>query len=153
MKRQDLLDRIAHLVIQSECNSGLRFLLAALEFQAELDEEQFLEDQSNMRRRPKRLQRMDTLAFVRPVHLPQCLTRRQQVEPLANCGRNSFHHFGGEVLQRSPDGPAKPPRSELPLARRLINGDDSSDLQRLGSSLFGVAFRFTQNLELRLPEL
>src|SRR5579872_4297175 len=131
MKRQNLLDGLPYLVIQGESNSGLRFLLAALEFQAQFNEEQFFKDHANVCGGPKRLESMNALAFIRPMHLPQRLTRTHQVQPLANRRRDSLRQLGCQLFQRAPNDPAKPSRGELPLACRLINWNDSPDLQRL----------------------
>ncbi len=53
MKGQNLLDRLARVVIQAKGDAGLRFLLSAFEFQPQLDEEQFFKDQPNVRGRAR----------------------------------------------------------------------------------------------------
>ena len=55
MKRQNLFYGFAHRVIEAERDSGLGFLLAALEFKAQLDKEKLFEDQANMHGRPRGL--------------------------------------------------------------------------------------------------
>ena len=56
MKRQYLLNRLANGIVKLERDSGLRLLLAALEFQSKLDEKKLIEDQPDVRRRARRLQ-------------------------------------------------------------------------------------------------
>ncbi len=53
MKRQNFLNSGAHVFIQPKSNAGLRLLLAAFQFESQLNEKQFFEDQPDVRRRAR----------------------------------------------------------------------------------------------------
>ncbi len=65
-----------------------RFLLAAFEFEAELDEEKLLKNQADVRRSAKSLKILQALSRFRPVNFPQSLARRNQAEMLPYRVRN-----------------------------------------------------------------
>ena len=69
MKRQDLLDRFSHSIIQPKRDAGLRLHLPALEFEPQLDKKEFLEDQPQMSRRTCGLQIGQALTWFGPMHL------------------------------------------------------------------------------------
>ena len=79
-------------LVQLERDSGLRLLLAALQFQAQLDEEELFEDQPYVRRRARRLQVRKALAGIGPVNFPQRLaagTRFSRLRTAAGMGSGS----------------------------------------------------------------
>ena len=86
MKWQYLLNRMPHAIVQLKRDSGLRLLLPPLEFEPQLDKEQFIENQPDMRRRPRRLQIAETLARLRPVHFP---TKLRAETPGSNAPRTA----------------------------------------------------------------
>ncbi len=100
MEWQNLLDRLPYPVVEPKSNSGLRLLLAALHFQPQLDEKQFLKDQPDMRGRARRLQIFEALSSLRPMNFPQRLARRNQRQPLAHGCWNSFCQLGSQIVQR-----------------------------------------------------
>ena len=79
---QNFLDCHAHRIIEMEGDAGMSFLLAALQFEAELHEEQFLENKSQVRRSAGRPQGLQTFARVGPVDLVQGLARRDKAARL-----------------------------------------------------------------------
>ncbi len=155
MKRQNLLNRRPHPVVQSKCDSGLRLLLVPLQLQPQFHEEQLVKDHPDMRRRARRLQRFEAFARLRPVHVPQRGPRRNQAEMRAHRGRNRVRQVRREIVERGANRLPEPARRQP--SDRLVNGNDAPNLQRLGSFLFravlaGVS-RVPQDLELRLNDL
>src|SRR5437870_1770529 len=51
------------------------------------------------------------------------------------------------------DNPSKPARGQSPLPCRFENGDDATNLQRLGNLGFRITVAFSDDLELRLHQL
>ena len=154
MKGQNLLDRRANRLVETKSNSGLCFLLAALQFQSQFDEEQFLEDHADVRRSARGLQIPQALASIRPMDLAERLVRRHQRQALAHDGRNRFEQIGIQVFNRGTDRAPKPARGKA--SDRFIDRHDATDLQRL-SSLFGAVLAgvggVAQYLELRIADL
>ena len=136
MKRQNLLDRRPHPVVQPECDPRLRLLLAPLQFHPEFDEEQLIEDHPQMCRSTARLQVLEAFARLRPMHVPQRGPRRDQPQMRAHGGRNRVRQIGRQVVERRADRLPKPARSQPP--NRFINRNDASDLQRLGRLFLGA---------------
>src|SRR5208282_4144797 len=158
VKRQYLLNRLANPVVQRKRDSGLRFLLAALELQPQLDEKQFIENQPDVRRRARRLQIGKTLARIRPVHLPQRFSRRHQAKMRAYRRRNGIAQIGVQILQRPADNAPEPPRRKLPLPGRFVDRNNPPNLKRgrrffLGLIRSALFVNVAKNLELRLHDL
>ena len=158
MKGQNLLDRLPRGIVDLERNTGLRFLLAAPQLQPQFDEEQFVENQPDVRRRARRLQIGKAFPGLRPMHLPQSLTRRCQAEMCPHGRRDRIGEIGIQILQGEADNPPKPARRQLALAGGFVDGNNSSDLERCG----GLLLRFigaalfvdvSQNFKLRLHDL
>ena len=84
MERQNLLDGIAHVFVQPESDAGLRFLLAAFQFESQLDEKQFFKDQPDVRGGARRLQVLQALAGIRPVDSPKRLAWRDERKMVAH---------------------------------------------------------------------
>ena len=78
MKRQNSLDCSPGAVVQLERDSRLRFLLAALEFQPELHEKEFVENHTDVGGRTEGLQLLQAFAGLRPVNVPKGSSRRYQ---------------------------------------------------------------------------
>jgi len=162
MKRQYLLNRLANAVVKLKGDSGLRLLLAALEFQPKLDEKKFIEDHSYMRRRARRLQVGKTLACIGPVNFPQRFARRHQAQMCAHRGGDCIGKIRVQIFERPADNAPEPARRKLALAGRFVDRNNPSDLERGGCPFFGLFFRrpgaalfvdVTEKLELRLHDL
>src|SRR5438874_277056 len=151
MKRQDAFDRLPNLLSELKCNASLRLLLATLQFKAQLDKEQLLENHANVGRSSKSLQVVHALAFIRPVHSAERFARRDEVKTLANHSRNGFRQFRCEVFERPMNDPPEPSRGQPSLPGRLVNWNNAADFQRLGNFMLGFFFAFANDLELRLP--
>ncbi len=87
MEWEYLLDRVAHAGVKLKGDSSLRLLLAPPELQTELDEEQLVEDHSDMRRGARRLQVGETFSGIGPVNFPQRLAQRNQAQMATHRGR------------------------------------------------------------------
>ena len=108
MEGQNLLDGLPHPIVQAERDSGLRLLLAALEFEPQFQKEEFFKDQPDMGRGARGLQVLEAFAGIGPVHLPQRLARRDQAQVAAHGGWNRVGEFRRKILQHSVDDAAKP---------------------------------------------
>ena len=138
MKGQNFLDGLAHAVIQTKSDSGLRLLLAPLEFESKFGEEQFLEDQANVRGGARRLQSFEALSGFGPVNFPQSLAWRNQRQSLAHGGGNGFGEVGRQIFQGGADDAAKPARGHAPLSGGLVDGHDAADFERGCGFVIGV---------------
>src|SRR5271165_4627714 len=107
MKRKNLFYCLAHAVVQLKSDAGLRFLLAAFEFESQLDEKQFFKDQTDVRRRSRRLQGFEAFSSFGPMNFPQRLALRNQCQALAHGLRNGFCKFRSEVFQSGANDAAK----------------------------------------------
>src|SRR5215470_4709099 len=119
MKRQDALDRVADLVIQLKWNARLSLLLAAFAFESQLDKEEFLKNDADVRRCAKGLQVLRGLAFIGPVDLAERFTRGQELQALAHGRGYGFRQLRREIVQRSVDDAAEPPGRQPSLAGRF----------------------------------
>ena len=154
MKGQNFLDRLPHPIVQAKRDSGLRLLLASLEFQSQLDKKQFFKDQPDVRRRARRLQIFEALASLGPVHFPQRLTRRKQRQTPAHGRRNGFRQIGSQIVQSLADDSPKPARGHAALPGRLVDGHDASDFERRCRLVVRVfCAGIAQHLKLRLNDL
>ena len=81
----------AGAIIQLKCNAGLCFLLAAFQLEPQFHEKQFFKNETNVGRRARRLQVLQTLAGIRPMNPPQGLAGRDELqaacEPSPGLGR------------------------------------------------------------------
>ena len=144
--------------VKLKSDSGLRFLLAAFEFESKLDEKQFIEDHPYMRRRARRLQVGEAFSGIGPMRFPQCFAHRYQAQMGAHRGGNRVGQIGIQIFQRPADNAPEPAWRKFALSGGLVDGNDPSDFERGGSFLFrlvGAAFfvDVAQNLELRLHDL
>ncbi len=158
MERQNFFDRGTHRIIEAESDARLRLHLAALEFEPQFDEKQFLEDQADMRRGARGEQVLHAFAGVGPVYFPQRLPRPDQAEVAADRGRDGIGNFRREILQRRVQDAPKPARGQAALPGGFVDGDDSPDLERVGgflllSSARGPIFGVAQDFKLRLHQL
>ena len=155
MKRQDLLYRRAHAVVDLEGDAGLRAQLAPLQFQPELQKEQLFEDQPDVRRGARLLQVHQALADLGPVRLPEGLAPLDQPHAPANRRGNGVGDFRLQVLQHAVDDAAKPARGQPSVAGAFVDGHHAPDFQRLPLVLLAAFAHggIVQNLELRLDNL
>ncbi len=156
MEGQNLLDGFARPVVQLERDSGLRLLLAAFEFESQLQKEKFFKDQPDVRRGAGSLQVLKALAGIGPVDLAQGVPRRDQAQVLAHGGRYRIRELGREIFQNAVDDAPKPARGQAALAGRLVDGHDPADFERGCGFLlcaFGLVGGIAENFELRLDEL
>src|SRR5215468_4045191 len=137
MKRQNLFYCFAGSVIQTECDSSLRFLLAALEFKSHLYEKKLLEDKPNVRGCPRRLQIVETLAWFGPVGFPERISRGNKRDVLADEGRNRIWQVRRQAFQCSVNNAAKPTRGEPSLSGRFVNRHNSANFKRGFQFLLG----------------
>ncbi len=144
MKRQDALHGGAHAVVDLERDAGLRAHLAALQFESEFEEEQFFEDQPDVRGRARRLQVRQALANLGPVRLPEGATAIDQLHAATNGGRNRVGNILVEVLQHAVDDAAKPARGEAAVAGGFVDRNDAADFERLPLLIFGGGFRLAE---------
>src|SRR5208282_3048843 len=162
MKRQYLLFSLANAIVELKSDSGFRPLLAALEFEAQFDEKQLIENHSYMCRRTRRLQVGKTLSGIGPVHFKQRFPRRHQAQMRAHRRRDWIGDWiaktGIQIFQRPADNPPKPARRKFALPGRFVDRNNPSNLKR-GSRLFfslvgsALFVNVAQNLELRLHDL
>ena len=153
MKRQDALDRLPHPLVNAERNSRQRPHALALQLQPQLEEEQLLEDQPDLRRRARRLQIFQPRRLLRPVRQPERLPPRHQPHPPPHRSGIASGDVRRQVLQRAVDHPPEPARRYLPAACRLVNRHNPPDLRGLGNRLRNVAILFIQNFKLRIDQL
>src|SRR6185312_2502593 len=71
---KEAFDRLAHAIIEFEADSGAPAKVAAFEFQANFEKEQFLKDETAMRRRAATLEGGEALADRREVGLLERLS-------------------------------------------------------------------------------
>src|SRR5437660_1537947 len=86
MKRQDFFDRFACTGADLEGNARTRSLFAPLELKAELDKEEFVKDQPDMRGCARRLKIAKAFARIRPMNFRQRLSRSGQAQMCADRG-------------------------------------------------------------------
>ena len=158
MKRQYLLDRLAHAAAKMKGDSGLRLLLPAFEFEAKLDEKKLIENHPYVSRGARRLQVAKAFAGIGPVRFPQRLAWRHQAQMGAHRRGDWIGKLGIQIFQRPSDNAPEPAWRKLALAGRFVDRNDASDLERGGGLLFSLigAALFVdvaQNLELRLHNL
>src|SRR5262249_10331465 len=111
MKRQNFLDCFADTLVQAEGNAGLGLLLTTLEFQSQLQEEKLFKDQPHVSGSAGRLQVVKAFSRLRPVNLPQSLTRGDQATAVANCCWYRVlrsRRIRRKCVECGPDDPAKP---------------------------------------------
>src|SRR5579885_2170150 len=99
MKGQNLLDRGTDPVVQPEGNTGLSFLLAALEFEAKLNKEKLLEDEPDVGRRTRGLEVFKACACLGPMYFPQGLPRRHQCDVRSHHGGDGIRYFGRQMVE------------------------------------------------------
>ena len=102
---------------------------AALQLQSQFEKEQLLENETELRRSPRRLERGKAFAGIGPVGTPERLEARNQPEAAANRRRNGIGKIGIERLQRRVDNPAEPAGRQP--ARTLVDGYDPAHFQRM----------------------
>ena len=158
MKGQNLLDGVARPVVEPESDAGLRLHLTAAEFEAQFHEEQFLEDQPEMRGRARGLQIGEALSRLGPMHLPQGFDRRNEAHARTNGGRNWVGQSLRDVFERAANDAPEPACGQPALARGLVDGNDAADFQRGGLFLVdcvarSILGRLAQDFKLRLHDL
>ena len=143
-------------IVQAEGDSGLRFLLAAFEFETQFDKEKLLEDQADVRGGARGVQILQAFAGIRPVNLPQRLARRSEAEMAADGSGKGIRKIRGEVLERAADDAAEPARGQAPLAGGFVDGNNSSHLERRDDLVFrpsGEPCAVVEKFELGLDQL
>ena len=154
MKRQNFLDGLAHAIIGAKSDASFGLLLTPLELQAEFDEEQFFEDQTDVRGRAAGLQVREAFASFGPMHFPEGLARRNQSQALAHGGRNRFRDLRSEIVERFANDAAKPAGGYAALPGRFVDRHDAAHFERRRSfvvRIFGGGI--AQHLKLRLDDL
>src|SRR5438477_4341149 len=154
MKGQYLLDGGSHAIIQLAGNSCLCLLLAAFEFKSEFDEKELVKNHADVGRRAERLQLVQALSGLGPVHVPQGCPRRDQSQVRANRRWNRIRQIGSQVVERGVNCPPKPARGKPSCG--FVNGYDTANFQRLCRLLFRAILRIAgiaQDFKLRLDDL
>ena len=126
---QDAFQRLADGRIDAEAYSRQAAHAAALQLQPQFEKKQLLEDEAEMRRRARRLERGKAFAGIGPVGMPERLEARNEPEAAANRRRNGIGKIGIDRLQRRVDDPAEPAGRQP--ARALVNGHDAAHFQRM----------------------
>src|SRR6266550_936819 len=127
VKWQYLLYRFADSGPDLEGDAGARSLFAALEFEAEFDEEQFVKDQSNMRECSRRLKIAEALASVRPVNFRERFPGSDQAEMSSHCGWDRVGSIGPQIVERPAYDASEPARRKFALAGGFVDRNDASD--------------------------
>ena len=102
MEWQDVFQRLADARVDAEADSRQAAHAAALQLQTQFEKEQLLEDETEVRRSARRLQRGKAFAGVGPVGTPEGLEARDQPEAAANRRRNRRR----EDWDRAPPAPS-----------------------------------------------
>ena len=138
MKWQYLLYGFAGSSTDLEGDAGARSLLAALEFESEFDEEQFVEDQANMRGCTRGLKIAEALASVGPMNFRKRFAWSNQAKMGAHYGWDRIGSIGAQIVQCPAYDASKPARRKLALAGGLVDGNDASDFERRGGLFLGL---------------
>ena len=120
---------------------------AALEFEAELEEEELFEDEAAMGGRGKALQLGEGRAFGRKVDFAQRGFAVGKIEPREHRLRQALGHGAAHGFEQVEDDLALPARGQAAAAERFVDGRDAADFKQ---ARFGVVGCVGQNLELRL---
>src|SRR4029078_10945022 len=83
-------------IVQTECDSGLRLLLAPFELEAQLKKKKFFKDQPDMGRSAEGLQVLKALAGIGPVDLAERILWRDQAHVAANGGWDRVRELRGK---------------------------------------------------------
>src|SRR5882762_3744605 len=145
LERQDALQRFAHSVFPQTERDGV-FLASGLAVQseAELIHEKFLEDEPLLRRRTKRVQGIEGFAGFWKVRVNQSFAARGIAKPRSQSLRQNIRHPLIDKLHRGVHGAANLPGTEC--ANRFVDRHDSADLG-------GVHFFIAQHFDLRIDHL
>src|SRR6266404_2654557 len=141
-----------------EGDAGTRPLLAPLEFESEFDEEQFIEDQTDVRRRTGGLKIGETFSWVRPVDFRQRFAASDQAEVGTHCGRNWIGRVRPKIIEGPANDPPEPARSQFSLSGGFVNRNDAADFERGGGFFLGIVgaplfIDVAENLKLGLDDL
>ena len=147
MEGKHLADGFAHLVVGGEGDALALLHAPALEFEAQLEKEQLLEDEPAMSRGRGALQLRKRRAFKREMHFAQRSFALGEAETVEHRLRQAIGHRSAHGFEQIEDGSALPARGQTAAAQRFIDGCDAAHLEQPG---FRVVTRVGQDLELRL---
>ena len=139
---QDALQGFADVFFADAEGDGVFFARGfAVEREAELVKEKFLEDQALLRRRAKRVERFERFSRLRKMNVDHGLAARGIAETRAQIFRKDVRHVRIEELHCGVHGAANRARAER--ADGFVDGNDAADFG-------GVRLAVAEHLELRI---
>ena len=150
MKRQHLAQRFAHLVGGRKADAGALPHAAALQFQAQLQKEELLEDQPPVGRRRPALQLGKGRALGRKMRLAERHFAAGQIQPREHRLRQAFGHQAAHPFEQMEDHLALPARSQGRPAQRFVDRRNAAHLEQ---PRLGVGAGVGQDFKLRLDHL